>query len=258
MDFPPEGSVLGLWSREEHRSSRSGELVCRKCRQKYDPRYKSEFKDWEFLRQFSGWEVDYITLGWYIYNYDDIFVQYIYVYTWYYMYLWISYTFEIYIIYIRNYGKDVSPHPMGSLMDHLHFLVKVVEPTFWDIHVLPKMDISVWEKSVVYGLEIRSWQLVGHQTQFESYSQNYITTFGLVAVGFVLRQIGLYLWSLLVQSKNYWRALFAESGCCWKSQNWWQGLRIDLDKCLFYNVLTYNLLWYVYIQYIIIYIYMIY
>lgn len=29
----------------EHRSSRSGELVCRKCRQKYDPRYKSEFKD---------------------------------------------------------------------------------------------------------------------------------------------------------------------------------------------------------------------
>ena len=78
MDFPPEGLVLGLWSREEHRSSRSGELVCRKCRQKYDPRYKSEFKDWEFLRQFSGWDVDYITLGWFIYIYifiyDDIYV----------------------------------------------------------------------------------------------------------------------------------------------------------------------------------------
>ena len=33
----------------DHRSSahRSGELVCRKCRQKYDPRHKMEFKDWE-------------------------------------------------------------------------------------------------------------------------------------------------------------------------------------------------------------------
>ena len=192
MDFPPEGSVLGLWSREEHRSSRSGELVCRKCRQKYDPRYKSEFKDWEFLRQFSGWEVDYITLGWYIYIIMMIYSCNIYIciHMILYVFMNIIYIWDIYYIYIRNYGKDVSPHPMGSLMDHLHFLVKVVEPTFWDIHVLPKMDISIWEKSVVYGLENK-----------------------VVTVGWASNTI----WKLLSKlHHNIW------VGCCWVciAANW--------------------------------------
>ena len=130
-----------------------------------------------------------------------------------YIYIYIWYVFSLYI-YTRNYGKDVSPNPMGSLMDHLHFLTC---QTGWP-HFLRHRSIYCPKSTFQCCL----WTIPRNKVVTIGWASNTIWKllsklhYNIwVAVGFVLRQIGLYFRSLLAQSKKCWRAKLLKSTIRW-------------------------------------------